>query len=69
MGTVATIGLISDTHGLMRREALAALQGSDLIIHAGMLANPRSSNSYAPSRHWSPCEETSIKAFGRPACR
>lgn len=29
------IGLISDTHGLLRREALAALQGSDLIIHAG----------------------------------
>ena len=29
------IGLISDTHGLLRPEALAALQGSDLIIHAG----------------------------------
>jgi putative phosphoesterase len=29
------IGLISDTHGLMRQEALAALKGSDLIIHAG----------------------------------
>jgi putative phosphoesterase len=29
------IGLISDTHGLMRDQALAALQGSDLIIHAG----------------------------------
>jgi uncharacterized protein len=29
------IGLISDTHGLMRPEALAALRGSDLILHAG----------------------------------
>lgn len=29
------IGLISDTHSLLRPEALAALQGSDLIIHAG----------------------------------
>ena len=29
------IGVISDTHGLMRPEALAALRGSDLIIHAG----------------------------------
>jgi len=29
------VGLISDTHGLMRDEALRALQGSDLIIHAG----------------------------------
>jgi putative phosphoesterase len=27
--------LISDTHGLLRDEALQALRGSDLIIHAG----------------------------------
>lgn len=29
------IGVISDTHGLIRPEALRALEGSDLIIHAG----------------------------------
>lgn len=29
------VGIISDTHGLMRPEALRALQGSDLIVHAG----------------------------------
>jgi len=29
------VGLISDTHGLMRESALAALRGSDLILHAG----------------------------------
>ncbi len=29
------IGVISDTHGLMRPEALDALQGSRLILHAG----------------------------------
>ncbi|MGI8958725.1 MAG: metallophosphoesterase family protein [Bryobacteraceae bacterium] len=29
------LGLISDTHGLMRPEALGALRSSDLIIHAG----------------------------------
>ena len=29
------IGLISDTHGLVRPEALVALEGSELIIHAG----------------------------------
>lgn len=29
------IGLISDTHGLVRPEALDALQGVELIIHAG----------------------------------
>jgi putative phosphoesterase len=28
-------GIISDTHGLLRPEALAALRGSDIIIHAG----------------------------------
>ena len=29
------VGLISDTHGLLRPEVMAALQGTDLIIHAG----------------------------------
>ena len=29
------IGVISDTHGLLRPEALAALAGSDLVVHAG----------------------------------
>jgi putative phosphoesterase len=32
---ITTIGLISDTHGLLRPEALTALKGSDHIIHAG----------------------------------
>lgn len=30
-----TIGLISDTHGLLRPEAVAALEGVDHILHAG----------------------------------
>ena len=34
------IGLISDTHGLMRPEALTKLQGCDLIIHAGDVGDP-----------------------------
>ncbi len=34
------IGVISDTHGLMRPEALAALDGSDLLIHAGDVGKP-----------------------------
>lgn len=29
------IGVISDTHGLLRPEALSVLQGSSFIIHAG----------------------------------
>src|SRR5437763_1534472 len=34
------IGIISDTHGLLRPEALTALIGSDLIIHAGDVGKP-----------------------------
>jgi uncharacterized protein len=29
------VGLISDTHGLLRPEAVEALRGSDFIVHAG----------------------------------
>jgi uncharacterized protein len=38
--TPQRIDLISDTHGLLRPEALAALRGSDLLIHAGDIGNP-----------------------------
>jgi putative phosphoesterase len=30
-----TVGVVSDTHGLVRPEAVEALRGSDLILHAG----------------------------------
>jgi putative phosphoesterase len=36
-----TIGLISDTHGLLRPQALSALEGSELIIHAGDVGDPK----------------------------
>jgi len=39
-GEARRIGLISDTHGLLRPEALAALRGSDHIIHAGDIGDP-----------------------------
>jgi putative phosphoesterase len=35
------IGVISDTHGLMRNEALTALEGSELILHAGDVGAPK----------------------------
>ena len=35
------IGVISDTHGLLRPEAVAALEGADLIIHAGDVGTPQ----------------------------
>jgi len=34
------VGIISDTHGLLRPEALSALQGVELIIHAGDVGGP-----------------------------
>ena len=34
------VGLISDTHGLLREEALRALRGSELIVHAGDVGKP-----------------------------
>jgi len=37
---VTSVGLISDTHGLLRKEAVDALRGSDLIIHAGDVGKP-----------------------------
>jgi uncharacterized protein len=35
-----TLGIISDTHGLLRWEAEAALAGVDHIIHAGDIGSP-----------------------------
>jgi len=34
------LGIISDTHGLLRPEALSALKGCSAIIHAGDIGNP-----------------------------
>ncbi|MDM0026755.1 metallophosphoesterase family protein [Variovorax saccharolyticus] len=34
------IGVISDTHGLLRPEALDFLQGSDRIVHGGDIGGP-----------------------------
>jgi len=34
------LGVISDTHGLLRPEALAALAGVDYILHAGDVGDP-----------------------------
>jgi putative phosphoesterase len=38
---VKILGLISDTHGLLREEAVRALRGSDLILHAGDVGAPQ----------------------------
>ena len=38
--TAKLVGVISDTHGLLRPEAVATLQGSAYIIHAGDVGDP-----------------------------
>ena len=35
MASKLTVGVVSDTHGLVRPEAIEALRGSDVILHAG----------------------------------
>src|SRR5688500_10672913 len=45
------VGLISDTHGLLRPEATECLRGSDFIIHGGDIGDPgvlRELNAIAP---------------------
>jgi len=37
---VHTVGVISDTHGLLRPEAVAALAGVERIVHAGDIGSP-----------------------------
>lgn len=39
-GRTVILGVISDTHGLLRPEAVEALRGSDRILHAGDVGAP-----------------------------
>ncbi len=43
-----TLGVISDTHGLVRPEAVEALRGSDRILHAGDIGAPEILEALAP---------------------
>ncbi len=46
------VGVISDTHGVLRPEALQALQGAEHILHAGDVGDPEilsALNSIAPT--------------------
>jgi uncharacterized protein len=38
--TNTLVGIISDTHGLLRNEALVALRGCHVIVHAGDIGTP-----------------------------
>ena len=39
VGTTVRLGIISDTHGLLRPQAMAFLRGSDRILHGGDIGN------------------------------
>lgn len=61
------VGLISDTHGLMRVEALVALEGVELILHAGdvgTLSVLRELEKVAPVQ--AVCGNVDDPAFGLP---
>jgi len=60
---------ISDTHGLLRPEAVAALRGSDLIIHAGDVGNPTWSRSWPALRPPMWCAGISTREIGPRSCR
>jgi hypothetical protein len=50
-GIAVRVGVLSDTHGLLRPEALAALRGADHLVHAGDIGKPevlRSLRALAP---------------------
>ena len=40
MASRLRVGVISDTHGLVRSEAIDALRGADVIVHAGDVGGP-----------------------------
>ncbi|MGA0133600.1 MAG: metallophosphoesterase family protein [Opitutales bacterium] len=40
MGKAVEIGVISDTHGRLRPEAVRALEGCELVLHAGDVCGP-----------------------------
>jgi putative phosphoesterase len=41
------VGLVSDTHGLVRPEALEALKGSEVIVHAGDIGKAEVLDSFS----------------------
>jgi hypothetical protein len=62
------IGVISDTHGLLRPESVTALRGVDHILHAGDVAIPLSSTRCAPSHPSQPFAATLTALASARAC-
>jgi putative phosphoesterase len=65
------VGLISDTHGLIRPEALDALRKSDLIVHCGDIGDPAvlvALRKLAPVRAIRGNNDTGAWASSLPTC-
>jgi putative phosphoesterase len=65
------VGLISDTHGLIRPEALDALRNSDLIVHCGDIGDPAvlvALQKLAPVRAIRGNNDKGAWAFSLPTC-
>jgi len=63
------VGLISDTHGLMRPEALAALAGCDAIVHAGDIGTPEVLEALGGLAPVTAVRGNNDTARGRGGCR
>jgi predicted phosphodiesterase len=59
------IGIISDTHCLLRREAIAQLTGADHIIHAGDIGAAEVIDGLRKIAPTTASKETSIEVNGQ----
>ena len=61
------LGILSDTHNLLRPQVLSALRGVDVILHAGDVSRRTSSGSQRTSRLSMRCGGT-MTGTGRSLC-
>lgn len=62
------IGVVSDTHGLLRPEVLTALAGVDHILHLGDVGNPSILKSLQKLHPFTQCAAISIAPARAAAC-
>lgn len=63
------IGIMSDTHGLVRTEAIEILKGCELIIYAGDVGKPKVIHTLEEIASVVPSEAMWIKEIGRRSFR
>ena len=63
------IGVISDTHGRISKQALDALEGSHAIIHAGDVGSPKVIKALEEIAHVYPVRAIQTGAYGQKFTR